>query len=97
MEVVVAADVAAHARIESPGGEVGFRLAFPGQQRQHRRQRTRQLLRRFLHGTRLTLRHELGVEMAMQHAAQRVFEQAQPLVGEHEHLDLGAESPVLLQ
>jgi hypothetical protein len=28
---VVAADVAAHARIESPGGMVGFRLAFPGQ------------------------------------------------------------------
>ena len=28
---VVAADVAAHARIESPGGLVGFRLAFPGQ------------------------------------------------------------------
>src|SRR6516162_7072747 len=28
---VVAADVAAHACIESPGGLVGFRLAFPGQ------------------------------------------------------------------
>ena len=28
---VVVADVTAHARIESPGGPVGFRLAFPRQ------------------------------------------------------------------
>ena len=33
--------------------------------------------------------------MATQHTAERVLEQAQPLVGDHEHLDLGAESPVL--
>jgi hypothetical protein len=45
-----------------------------------------------VHWTRLTLRQELGVEMAMQHTAERVLEQAQPLVGDH---DLGAESPVL--
>jgi hypothetical protein len=48
-----------------------------------------------VHWTRLTLRQELRVEMAMQHTAERVLEQAQPLVGDHEHLDLGAESPVL--
>ena len=48
-----------------------------------------------MHWTRLTLRQELGVEMAMQHTAEGVLEQAQPLVGDHEHLDLGAESPVL--
>ena len=48
-----------------------------------------------MHWTRLTLRQELGVEMAMQHTAKGVLEQAQPLIGDHEHLDLGAESPVL--
>ena len=31
----------------------------------------------------------------MQHTAEGVLEQAQPLVGHHEHLDLGAENPVL--
>ena len=31
----------------------------------------------------------------MQHTAEGVLEQAQPRVGDHEHLDLGAESPVL--
>src|SRR5215831_4396836 len=55
----------------------------------------RQFLRRAVHWTRLTLRQELGVEMAMQYTAEGVLEQAQPLVGDHEHLDLGAESPVL--
>jgi hypothetical protein len=33
--------------------------------------------------------------MTMQHTAEGVLEQAQPLVGDYEHLDLGAESPVL--
>jgi hypothetical protein len=42
-----------------------------------------------------TLGNELGVEVSMQHAAQRVLEQAQPLVGTDERLDLGAESLVL--
>ena len=41
------------------------------------------------------LRQELGVEMATQHTAKRVLEQAQPLVGDHQDFDLGAESPVL--
>jgi hypothetical protein len=48
-----------------------------------------------VHWTRLTRRQELGVEMAMQHTAEGVLEQAQPLVGDHENLDLGAESPML--
>jgi hypothetical protein len=48
-----------------------------------------------VHWTRLTLRQELGVEMAMQHTTKGVLEQAQPLVGDHERLDLGAERPVL--
>ena len=49
-----------------------------------------------MHWTRLTLWQELGVEMTMQHTAKGVLEQAQPLVGDHERLDLGAESPVLV-
>ena len=52
-------------------------------------------MRRAVHWTRLTLRQELGVEMAMQYTAEGVLEQAQPLVGNHEDLDLGAESLVL--
>jgi len=52
-------------------------------------------LRRAVHWTRLTLRQELGVEMATQHTAKGVLEQAHPLVGDHEQLDLRAESPVL--
>ena len=52
-------------------------------------------MRRAVHSVRLTLRQELGIEMAMQHTAKGVLEQAQPLVGDHERLDLGAESPVL--
>ena len=43
-------------------------------------------MRRAVHWTRPTLRQELGVEMAMQHTAESVLEQAQPPVGDDEHL-----------